>query len=160
MEIRPTRTRARRLLTLLAGSALLATAPVQAQQKPDDVIKFRKGLMQVQGWSARPMGQMVKGEIPFDRELFARNAAMLELTGRMIVEGFPAGTEKGASEQTRARPEIWSDGGKFRQAAEQFQAAATKLTEASRAGTLEAVRPAFAAVAKQCSACHDGFRVK
>ena len=147
-------------ISLVWAMAVLAATPAQAQQKPDDVIKFRKGLMQVQGWSARPMGQMVKGEIPFDRELFARNAQMLELTGRMVVEGFPAGTEKGASEQTRARPEIWSDTAKFRQAADQFQAAATKLTEASRAGTLEAVRPAFAAVAKQCSACHDGFRFK
>lgn len=144
----------------LLASAVLASTPVQAQQKPDDVIKFRKGLMQVQGWSARPMGLMVKGEIPFDRDLFARNAAMLELTGRMVVEGFPAGTEKGASEQTRARPEIWSDTAKFRQNAEQFQASAVKLTEAAKAGTLEAVRPAFAAVAKQCSACHDGFRIK
>src|SRR5687767_312790 len=145
-----------RLLTgcLLASTVLLSPS-VQAQQKPDDVIKFRKGLMQVQGHSARPMGLMVKGEIPFDRELFARNAAMLELTGRMIVEGFPAGTEKGASEQTRARPEIWSDSAKFRQNADQFQAAAVKLNEAARTGTLEAVRPAFAAVAKQCSACHD-----
>jgi cytochrome c556 len=35
-----------------------------------------------------------------------------------------------------------------------------KLTEAAKAGTLESMRPAFAAVAKQCSACHDGFRVK
>ena len=150
-----------RLALLLMAPALFASAPVAAQQKPDDVIKFRKGLMNVQGWSARPMGQMVKGEIPFDQNLFARNAAMLELTGRMIVEGYPAGTEKGAAEQTRARPEIWSDNAKFRQAADQFQAAATKLVEVSRAGGgLDAVRPAFAAVAKQCSACHDGFRTK
>ena len=150
-----------RLLTgCLLASTVFASPLAQAQQKPDDVIKFRKGLMQVQGHSARPMGLMVKGELPFDRELFARNAAMLELTGRMIVEGFPAGTEKGASETTRARPEIWSDTAKFRQNAEQFQASAVKLTEAAKAGTLEAVRPAFAAVAKQCSGCHDGFRVK
>ena len=152
--------RPRPLIALLFGSALLTAAPVQAQQKPDDAIKFRKGLMQVQGHSVRPLGQMAKGEIPFDAQLVARNAAMLELTGRVIAEGFPAGTEKGASETTRAKPEIWSDAAKFKQNADQFQAAAAKLNEAAKAGTLEAMRPAFAAVAKQCSGCHDAFRVK
>ena len=151
----------KRFLTgCLLACAVLVSPLAQAQAKPDDVIKFRKGLMQVQGHSARPLGLMIKGEIPFDAQLAARNAAMLELTGRMIVEGFPAGTEKGASEQTRARPEIWSDTAKFRQTAEQFQQNAIKLSEAAKAGTLDAVRPAFAAVAKQCSACHDNFRIK
>jgi cytochrome c556 len=150
----------RSLIGFALASAVFASPLAQAQQKPDDVIKFRKGLMQVQGHSARPLGQMAKGEIPFDRDLVIRNAAMLELTGRMIVEGFPSGTEKGASESTRARPEVWSDSAKFRQNADQFQQAAVKLTEAAKTGTLESMRPAFAAVAKQCSACHDGFRVK
>lgn len=149
-----------RFLIAVLGSSMLMSVSAQAQQKPDDVIKYRKGLMQVQGWSARPLGLMIKGETAFDRDLVIRNAAMLELTGRMIVEGFPAGTEKGGTESTRARPEIWSDTAKFKQTAEQFQAAATKLSEAAKVGTLEAVRPAFAAVAKQCSACHDNFRVK
>src|SRR5689334_15726116 len=88
-----------------------ATMNAAAQQKPEDVIKYRKSLMGVQSWSMRPIGAMVKGQMPYDKDLVARNAAMLDLTGKMMLEGFAAGSDKGAD--TKAKPEIWSDGAKF-----------------------------------------------
>lgn len=149
-----------RLIVAALCTPFVFLAPAQAQQKPDDVIKFRKSLMQVKSWSARHMGLMVKGEQPYDQAAFAKYAQMLEMISRVHGEAFPAGSEKGASESTRARPEIWSDGAKFKAVSDQFQSTTAKLVEASKVGTLDAVRPAFAAVAKTCSGCHDTYRVK
>lgn len=148
------------LVAAVCSSFLLQAVPAQAQQKPDDVIKFRKSLMQVKSWSARQMGLMVKGEQPYDQAAFAKHAQMLEMISRVHAEAFPAGSEKGASESTRARPEIWSDAAKFKAVSDQFQSTTAKLVEASKVGTLDAVRPAFSAVAKTCSGCHDTYRVK
>jgi cytochrome c556 len=142
------------LLGLVA--ALTWSLAVEAQVKPEDTIKYRKGLMQVQAWALRPIAQMVKGEIPVDRDALVRYAAVIELTSRMVAEGYPPGTERGSD--TRSRPEVWSDNAKFRQAVERFHADSTKLVEAARVGTVDAVRAPFAAVAKGCTGCHDNYR--
>jgi len=137
----------------MAGSAL-------AQVKPEDVIKFRKSVMTIQAWHMRPMAAMVKGQRPYDQDAFAYNAQVIGLTARMKGEAFAPGTEKAADVETRAKPEIWTEPEKFKQALDRFQAEASKLVEASKAGSLDAVRPVFGAVAKACGACHDAFRAK
>jgi cytochrome c556 len=133
---------------------------VFAQAKPEDVIKFRKSVMTIQAWHMRPMAAMVKSQRPYDQDTFAYNAQVISLTAKMKAEAFAPGTEKVADAETRAKPEIWSEPEKFKQALDRFQADVINLAEASKTGTLEAVRPAFGAVAKSCGACHDAFRVK
>ena len=148
----------RTALLALAAAALASSHAAQAQVKAEDTIKYRKGLMQVQAWALRPISQMVKGEIPVDRDALVRYATVIDLTSRMVIEGYPVGTERGS--ETRSRPEIWSDNAKFRQAVDRFQGDSTKLLEAARVGTVEAVRAPFAAVAKGCTSCHDTYRYK
>jgi cytochrome c556 len=78
----------------------------------------------------------------------------------MKAEAFAPGTDKAPDAETRAKPEIWSEPEKFKQALDRFQAEAIKLVEASKVGSLDAVRPVFGGVAKACGACHDTFRTK
>lgn len=137
----------------IAGTAL-------AQQKPEEVIKYRKSVMTIQSWHMRPMAAMVKGQRPYDADVFAYNAQVIGQTARMKAEAFAPGTDKAADAETRAKPEIWSEPEKFKEALDRFQAEAIKLVEASKAGTLDAVRPVFGGVAKACGACHDAFRTK
>lgn len=146
--------------TTLAASLLLAGGAALAQVKPEDVIKFRKSVMTIQAWHMRPMAAMVKGQRPYDQEVFAHNAQVIGLTARMKAEAFAPGTDKATDAETRAKPEIWTEPEKFKQALDRFQGEAAKLVEASKAGSLDAVRPAFSAVAKVCTACHDAFRTK
>ena len=146
--------------TTLAAILLLAGSVAQAQVKPEDVIKFRKSVMTIQAWHMRPMAAMVKGQRPYDQDTFAFNAQVISLTARMKAEAFAPGTEKIGDVETRAKPEIWSEPEKFKQALDRFQGDVIKLTEAANTGTLDAVRPAFGAVAKSCGACHDTFRTK
>ena len=150
----------KRLLVALAvvagGSGFAGSA--QAQQKPEDVIKYRKAVMTVQSWNMRPMALMVKGQQPYDAALFAWYAGVVQSTSFMLPDAFAAGSDKGA--ETRAKPEIWSDAGKFKATTDRFNADALKLAEAAKAGNLDAVKGPFGAVAKNCGGCHDAFRSK
>lgn len=144
----------------LAAIVCSISGSVLAQAKPEDVIKFRKSVMTIQAWHMRPMAAMVKGQRPYDQDAFAYNAQVIGLTARMKAEAFAPGTDKAPDAETRAKPEIWSEPAKFKQALDRFQAEAVKLVEASKVGTVDAVRPVFGGVAKACGACHDSFRTK
>jgi len=146
-------------ITLAAIASGIAGGTL-AQQKPEEVIKYRKSVMAIQSWHMRPMAAMVKGQRPYDAEVFAYNAQVIGHTAKMKAEAFAPGTDKAPDAETRAKPEIWSEPEKFKQALDRFQAEAIKLVEASKAGSLDAVRPPFGGVAKACGACHDAFRTK
>jgi cytochrome c556 len=143
-------------LALLACGAG-ASGAVQAQQKPADVIKYRKAVMTVQSWNMRPMALMVKGQQPYDAALFAWYAGVIQSTSFMLPDAFAAGSDKG---DTKAKPEIWKDAAKFKQTLDRFNADAQKLAAAAKAGNLDAVKGPFGALAKNCGGCHNEFRMK
>ena len=67
-----------KLAVCTAVLAIAASTLASAQEmKPEDVIKFRKGAYQVINWHMRPLAAMVKGEQPYNHDLFAKNTAML-----------------------------------------------------------------------------------
>lgn len=143
------------LAVMASGAGVAGSA--HAQQKPEDVIKYRKAVMTVQSWNMRPMALMVKGQQPFDAALFAWYAGVIQSTSFMLPDAFLAGSDKG---DTKARPEIWSDAGKFKATVDRFNADAAKLVAAAKAGTLDAVRGPFGELAKNCGGCHKQFRMK
>jgi len=143
------------LAVIASGAGVVGSA--QAQQKPEDVIKYRKAVMTVQGWNMRPLALMVKGQQPYDAALFAWYAGVIQSTSFMLPDAFAAGSDKG---DTRAKPEIWKDAAKFKQAVDNFNADAAKLVAATKAGTLDAVKGPFGALAKNCGGCHNDFRMK
>jgi len=143
------------LAVIASGAGVVGSA--QAQQKPEDVIKYRKAVMTVQAWNMRPLGLMVKGQQPYDAALFAWYAGVIQSTSFMLPDAFLPGSDKG---DTRARPEIWTDAAKFKQVVDNFNADATKLVAATKAGTLDAVKGPFGALAKNCGGCHNDFRMK
>ncbi|MGH8660769.1 MAG: c-type cytochrome [Burkholderiales bacterium] len=143
-------------LAVIAGGAGFAGS-AQAQQKPEDVIKYRKSVMTVQSWNMRPMALMVKGQQPYDAALFAWYAGVIQSTSFMLPDAFLPGSDKG---DTKAKPEIWSDAGKFKQTVDRFNSDASKLVAATKAGTLDAVKGPFGALAKNCGGCHNEFRMK
>ena len=94
------------LMALMAGSAA-------AQAKPEDVIKYRQSVYKVIGWNFAPMAAMVKGEKPYDKEAFARHAMIVSQMSPLAMEGFAAGSDKGAD--TKAKPEIWTKSADFKE---------------------------------------------
>jgi cytochrome c556 len=68
---------------------------------------------------------------------------------------FPAGSDKGP---TKALPPVWSDPAGFHKAADNFVAAAEKLTQLAKAGDAEGVTAQVKVVGDACAACHRTYR--
>lgn len=147
------------LAAIIGTSTLLASGNVAAQAKPEEIIKFRQSVYTVIGWHVRPLGAMVKGQMPFDQAEFLRNADIVADMSKIAPHAFPAGSDTGA--KTRAKPEIWSDAAGFKKVMDNFQAEAAKLAEVAKTATsVDQVRGQFGALGKACAACHDNYRSK
>ena len=145
--------------TLVLGSALLALSGAAAAQfaKPDDAIKYRKNALFVMQQHYARIGAMVSGKVPFDAQKAADNAAVAEAMSHLPWAAFAENTDVG---DTKARPEVWKEPAKFRQAADKMQLEMGKLAAAAKTGDLDSVKLAFRATSGTCKACHDDFRDK
>ena len=133
------------------------TASAVAQVKPEILVKQRQAVMTLQGKYLGSIGGMLKGNIPYNADIVARNATFLENLSRMPWDGFDPSTQ---GEKTRAKADIYRDMAKFRAAWETLEAEASKLGAAARAKDEAGVRATFGGVAKACGSCHDAFREK
>jgi len=140
---------------LVLGAGIAASAV--AQVKPDVLVKQRQAAMTLQGKYLGPIGGMLKGNIPYNADIVARNATFLENLSRMAWDGFDPSTQ---GVKSAAKADIYKDAAKFKAAADMFEAEASKLGAAARAKDEAGVRATFGGVAKSCGSCHDAFRVK
>jgi len=145
------------ILNLLAAAmALTLAVPAQAQfAKPDDAIKYRKASFTVMATHFGRLGAMANGRLPYDAKVAADNAELVTTMSKLPWAAFGEGTDKG---ETRAKPEIWKESAKYKEAADKMQAEMAKLNMAANAGNVEALKAAFGPAAASCKACHDNFR--
>ena len=142
------------LASLLAGMAV--AIPSQAQfAKPEDAIKYRKAGFTLMAAHFGRLGAMAQGKAPFDAKLAAENADVLAAIDKLPFTAFVEGSDKG---ETRAKPEIWKESAKFKEAADKNQAEVAKLVAAAKTGNLDNLKAAFGSAAPTCKACHDNFR--
>jgi cytochrome c556 len=141
------------------ASALLLLAmglPAQAQfAKPEDAIKYRKASFTVMAAHFGRLGAMANGRAPYDAKAAADNADVVATLAKLPWAAFGEGTDKG---DTRAKPEIWKEAAKYKEAADKMQAEIVKLNTAAKAGNIDALKAAFGPAAASCKACHDNFR--
>ena len=141
---------------ILASVAAALSMPAAAQfAKPEDAVKYRKASFTVMGAHFSRLGAMASGRAPFDAKVAADNADLVATLSKLPWAAFGEGTDKG---ETRAKPEIWKDAAKFKEAEDKFIAEAAKLQAAAKTGNLDALKTAFAATGGTCKACHDNFR--
>lgn len=139
-----------------AATLAAVSLPALAQfQKPEDAVKYRKSALTVMGAHFGRIGAMANGRVPFDANIAAQNAAIVETMSKLPWAAFGPGTDKG---ETRAKPEIWTEQAKFNAGAEKMQDAVAKLNAAAKTGNLDAVKTAFGAAGQSCKACHDAYR--
>ena len=145
--------------TMSCASALLMLAmglPAQAQfAKPEDAIKYRKASFTVMAAHFGRLGAMANGRAPYDAKAAADNADVVATLSKLPWGAFGEGTDKG---DTRAKPEIWKEAAKYKEAADKMQAEIVKLNTAAKAGNIDALKVAFGPAAASCKACHDNFR--
>jgi len=143
---------------LASAFALLAvSAPASAQfAKPEDSIRYLQSSLFIMGQHFARIGAMANGRTPFDAKVAAENAEIVAAMAKLPWAGFGPGTDKGAA--TKAKPEIWSEQAKFREASEKAMTETAKLAAAAKTGNLDAMKAAFGATAGSCKACHDAYR--
>jgi cytochrome c556 len=155
MSLNPLRTYAS-LRTLAASIILIAASPAFAQfQKAEDAIKYRQSVYSVMGTHFGRIGAVVKGEMPYNKEDVAKNAAIVATLSTLPWQAFGPGTEGG-----KAQPAIWTEAAKFKAGSEKMQTAVAELNQAAQSGNLESIKKAFSAAGQTCKACHDDFRKK
>ncbi len=142
------------LLFAVCGSVFANSA---FAQKPEDAIKYRKGVYSVIGWNFGPMAAMAKGERPYDAAAFARHAEIVAFMSKLPLEGFVPGSDTG---ETKAKPEIWLDMDDFKAKLEKMQQEVAKLAEVAKGGDLNASKAQLGEAGKACKACHDKYRNK
>ena len=139
-----------------AWVALAMCLPAQAQfAKPEDAVKYRKASFNVMAAHFGRLGAMANGRMPYDAKAAAENADIVNTMSKLPWAAFGEGTDKG---ETRAKPEIWKESAKYKEAADKMQAEMAKLNTAAKAGNVDALKAAFGPAAASCKACHDNFR--
>jgi cytochrome c556 len=147
--------------TIFAVSALvsaLVAGSVAAQAKPEDSIAYRQGVYKIVGWNMGPMAAMVKGDRPYNKEAFAKNAANLAAVAPLAIEGFGPATDKGAP--TKAKAAIWTKMDDFKAKMTKMNDEANKLAAISKTGSLDDIKKQFGALGASCKACHDDYKDK
>ena len=144
----------RKLLVVFAVLMLGVTAA--AAQSCQDVIDKRQTLMKKSGAAAKIGTEMIKGERPFDlaqvREIYA---AFTEDATQMPTL-FPDCSKTG--HKTTAAPAIWQKMDDFKAAIAKFAADIKAAQDNTK--DLGSLKANFQIIGKNCSNCHQSFRVK
>jgi cytochrome c556 len=139
------------VLGLLVGAAFAQFA------KTEDAIKYRQSAMFMIGQHFTRMGAVVKGDVPYNKEVFEKNAVLVESLYRLPLEAFMApGSDKGSG----MKAEALTQKDKFTQMHTATEAELAKLVAVAKSGDLNVIKPQFGAAGASCKACHDAFRNK
>ena len=143
----------------LSAPALLLTSSITFSDEggpSERAIEYRESIMNIFSWNLKAMGSVVKGEVPYDKEAFARYAKDLASAAHLdLLAGFPEGSDEG---ETDAKAEIWMKMDDFKQKYETLQQKSNALVEAAGSGDLEVIRPAFGDTANSCKECHKAYK--
>lgn len=141
----------------LAVVAMCSAGAVQAQQKPEDIIKYRQSALFLLGQHFGPIAAMAQGKMPYDKNAAASHAALAETLASLPWDRFAPGTDKG---NTKAKPEVWTNQADFKAKADKMQEEVAKLAQVAKTGDFDALKAQVGATGKSCKACHDEYRNK
>lgn len=157
----------RRMRIVMVCLAVAFMLPVvRADEAPKDpaldraksAVKTRESLMYLVRWNVGPMAGMVKEVLPYDAAQFQRNALRLAQLAAMTEDAF-APDARGFDIHTEAKPEIWDDFPEFSRLSQELVESTAELAKVAADGNFDTSKQAFMAVADDCKACHDKFRV-
>jgi cytochrome c556 len=145
------------VIAAILSSAVAMSAAWAAKETPQEAaIHYRQAAFTMIRGHFGPMAGMVKGEVEYNAETFAKNAAAVATLSQFPINGFIDGSYEG---ETDAKPEIASKMEDFKAKMETFKVEAANLAkEAATAKDIAALKPQFSKVAESCKACHDTYR--
>jgi len=137
--------------------AALCCAALFAGTAAADPIADRQMLMKGVADATKVAAEMVQGKTAWNAATAAASMATIAANARAFPTLFPAGTETGGD--TEAAPKIWQDTAAFNALAAKLAATAEAAATAAEGG-VDAFKPAFGAMAANCKACHQDFRIQ
>lgn len=149
----------RRLLILAGAAALTLTASVASAAEPDDVIVYRKQVMESVGANTTAMGLIAQGKVPHDGAFLA-HAEMLAKSATLAREAFRENTAGKGREKTTAKPEVWKDWAKFEKGLVALEAKSAEVLKLASNGGVRAAGAELPALFRTCKSCHDDYRTK
>ena len=93
-----------------------------------------------------------------DVKSYADGAKALSNWIKVYTQLFPEGTQTG--ENTKAKPEIWSNRAEFEKDAANFATQADKLSDLAKAGDKDGFAAQFKQVGAACGTCHRAFKAR
>jgi len=146
---------------LLVGVVFVAAALSGAYAqfaKPEYAVKYRKSVMFLIAQHFGRMGAMVKEKVPYNQEVFAKNAMLVKtFSGLPWEASMMPGTDKG---DTTLNSEVFMKPAKFKEVSQNFENQSTKLVSIAQSGDFSGIKAQFGEVGKSCKACHTQFRTK
>jgi cytochrome c556 len=143
--------------TVLAVAIALGVTAAIAQEDP---IKARKALMKANGQQAKILGDMAKGDTPFDAAAVHKAfGAFQDAAGKMPAL-YPDSSKGGdPADDFNAGPKVWEDMADFKarfvKFGEDAKAADSSVTD------LDSLKTALGNIGKNdCGGCHQIYRVK
>jgi cytochrome c556 len=142
-------------VVVVAVAGLSAGAAFAQFAKTEDAVKYRQSVMFLVGQHFSRMGAVVKGEQPYNKEAFEKNAILVETLYRLPLEAFMTpGSDKGSG----MKADALAQKDKFTQMHTTTEAELAKLAALAKAGDLNAIKPQFGAAGASCKACHDAYK--
>jgi len=141
---------------VVAGILVLSVGAVVAQQ---EVANQTQTTMKATGRAMGGLAPMVKGEKPYDQAVVNTSLTQLEETAKKLPAMFPDSIKGLKIEgDYSSSPKVWEDKAGFAAKIESF---AKVVTEAkAKIKDLDSLKAAVPAIGKECSGCHETFRLK
>ena len=147
------------IISLCVVFAAIAISGAYAQfAKPEYAIKYRKSVMFLIAQHFGRMGAMVKEKVPYNQEIFAKNAMLVQTLSRLPWEAsMVPGTDSG---DTTLNSEVFMKPAEFKEVVQTFETQTTRLASVAQSGDFIGIKAQFGEVGKSCKACHTQFRTK
>lgn len=149
-----------RMFAMLGSAAVIAATTAYAGgHGGNSAVKARQAHMQLFQHNLGILGNMAKGETPYDADQAKAVADnLVALTGLSHVGYWTPGTSRDElGEETRALPALWSPDSRAMEFVGDVGKAAMELAAVAGNGQ-EALGPAVGAVGQACTACHREYR--
>lgn len=148
--------------TLVSAAVLsvAVAAPVAMASDFEDQIAARKAVMEIAKYNMGILGAMAKGKVEYNAELASEAATnMLAVASIKAPSTWPAGSDNSKVDDTKAKPEAWSNYEDV-MAKHQSWVAASETMAANAGNGLDALRGSIGALGKSCKGCHSEYKAK
>jgi cytochrome c556 len=138
---------------VVSAATVFGAVAVIAQSNP---IAARMALMKANNDNARTVGQMIRGQAPFDAAKVEAAFAQWADTAQKLPGLFPDNSKTG--DNTRASPKVWQTKADF-DAKAMALGKAVADNRAKSVASLDGLKASYPAVSTACSNCHEDYRL-